>query len=807
MTSSKRFAGIILLSTTFFVLGFIRLNDLTLYQDSVLNVLWGTALAQGKGFIDETQPIPSPTIVETPLYPIILTPSFMIFPHSLITAKILTLFFGCCAIVSLYLLLTNFVSESLAFASTTLFALSPLTLLFATEAIPELLFISVFLLVFYVSIPYFRGSLIGRKKLLFFVLVSLLPLLHWYGYALSIALTIVLFSENKKYDSGTVLLLTIFLVGLLILRNTSMGTSAALPIFSYLIHQYTPPDAPFIVELWQRILHNGVKYLFQCAGVVFFTVPTNVLLAPLSFTQLLLSIIDTISVYSPFIFVPLIFIGLTEEWKSSSGKVRVLFFIISLGIVVTTPRYDFRIIFPLVPLILLFSIRGFSHLINAGKVSLFYRYFGFTVFVTILLPNVFTTIEMLRSNITYLRSADRVRVARTSYESFAYYSKPWERIGKWFSANVPQGTVVVAPSKEVSLYAPHIKLLVLTKTVPVPIFESSIRMHQAEFLVVPFVVGTMPEYAIQTTEGVRCSYELIATHGQVGIYKIHYRNLSLLPFPESNPQSTADSLYRSLRKSIHSEQYTTALYTLHELKNHYPFPEDLHFHKLLINVFSQNDSLAQRDFRILTRFPHASPYIPLARSFLETLTSYKNAREAKNPVAASDELFRISQFYLNTGYTTQAERLLNEALSVDSANFIGLLWALHLSIQNGSPNTLYLQRLTSLESTNILVQAFHRILRVRDSLAHARTFHEYSRIDSVLANIYQTIGLPNEAIDYGEKSIAYDPTNSNRWFYLGQLYEEQGAPLAAYKLYKKTLEIDSSHTQARLSIYRIKKGL
>lgn len=807
MKLQNRFVGITLIIILFATLGVLRLNDLCLYNESVYNVLWGTAFIQGKGFLDETQPLPAPTAVEAPLYPLILAPMLGIFPYSLTVTKILSLLFGCCALLLMYFLLQQRVQEWVAISITALFAVSPMTLLFATEALPEFLFVCVVLFVFYRATNFFENITSQKTRLLLLILVSLSPLLHIGGYALVCSAFLILFYENRKYDAVTVLLTTIVFVGVLYVRNLSLP-QASVPIgLSFFEHRFTSGDTPLVVELWKRALHNGSAYLLHGAGLLLVAPPMHLLLDPSMLTQTLASFFHKNSHYLLLIFAPILIIGLIEDWKSTIGKLRILFAITYSSIVLFAPSYDIRYIFPLFPFLLFFMAVGFYQLHNTLQKKQIVLSLVIVLLLLVLVPNALATAELVRSNILYTSNPDTLQIRKTSYESFTYYSTPWKRVGEWFTTNVPEGAIVVTPSKELALFASHVKILLLQRTVPVPQFESAIRKHQADYIVTPFVIEGVPEYCIQMTEGVRCSYELVAMKSHVGIYKIHYKNLSTTTYPALPQKGVTDTLYRSLRAAIHHEQYDSALTILQRLKKHYPHAADLQFQKLLIDVFSLRDSAANTDLHVLSTLPHASPYLILATSFLETLKSFKNSKEMKNPVAASDELFRISQFYWNTGYPIQAERMLQEALRVDSANFIGLLWALHYSIENGAPKLAYLKTLTALEPTNILVQAFHRIIRVRDSLARAQSPIERSRIDSTLADIYQTIGLPDEALDYAERSVAQDPLNSVRWYFLGLLYEKQGAPIAAYKLYKKVLEIDSTYTQAQLSLYRIKKGI
>lgn len=804
--------AIALVLVSFFVLGLLRLNDLSVYSDSTRYVIWGTSFSQGKGFVDDTQPLPEYYVVNAPLYSVVLSPALLLFPFSLTAAKIVTLLFGCVALWLFYQWAKKQSTERFALLLTIILAWLPFTVVLATEALSETLFLTTLFLLLLFAEKYFAGTLSLKEKIFALILLALLPLIREIGFVFLFAAALVLFSENRKYDSLTVLLASFVLWGLWYLRNTTVGipSESQAPNTLFFFQRFvTPEGTPLILELWQRFLINGGQYLHQLTGFAFYAFPTNLVLEPSGLFLALTSLRESLAWILLLLFVSLLLLGLWKDWKTATGKIRVLFLLFYAGVLLLYPMLDTRFVFPVIPF-LLWNIAGgvrvLADIVRQPKVA------GAgvgVIAVLLIVPNIVAIAEIEKSNFRYKQGPELANVQSSSYESIAYYTTPWQRIGEWFKKNVPQGTVVATPAKEMSLFAPHLKFLEINRGVPTPMYEAFLRKHQAEYLIAPFVVDNITDYYIQMHEGKRLQYELLAQFSRVGIFRIHYIYREPKPFlPPQTPEGKLDSLYTTFRAFLHSENYSEAQQTLEQFSQLYPRSAESQFQKLLLHTLMANDSAATQDLKVLYSLPLSTPYIPTAFAFVSIAETYKKAlQKYSENLLQSEELFHISRFYWNMGYPTQAARIMNEALHADSTNFIGLLWALHYSIEANKPQRSFLKQLDSLEYSNVLVQGFHRILRLRDSLAHAQTSGEKAKLYRTLADIYDAIGLPDEALDNAEKSISFEPLNPDRWLALASLYEKQKALFGAYVLYKKVLTLEPRHPEAQLALYKLRQSL
>ena len=152
------------IAVLFFLLGILRLNDLSLYTDSTRYLAWGNSIAHGNGFVDDTQPVPEYYVVNAPLYSAVLAPVLAIFPMSLAAAKVWTLLWGVLSIILFYFLMRRMTSVPTALLAAVFFAFNPLTLTLCTEVLSEAPFLCCTLFSFTSAGKYFRKQYFTMAK-------------------------------------------------------------------------------------------------------------------------------------------------------------------------------------------------------------------------------------------------------------------------------------------------------------------------------------------------------------------------------------------------------------------------------------------------------------------------------------------------------------------------------------------------------------------------------------------------------------------------------------------------------------------
>ncbi len=803
--------GILILLFTFLIVTSARINDLSIYSDSTRYVIWGTSVAHGKGFVDDTQPLPEYYVVNAPLLSVVLAPVMSLFPFSLYAAKVLVILISCCMIFLFYRFLLLHFDKRLSLLLTTLFSFLPLTLTISTEVLSESLFLAIVFIIFSILHRYFSGSITIKEKITVLVLLTLLPLVREIGLALTLAVILILFYESKYKELLLLFLSTSVTLGLWYFRNTSLNipSDSQSPNIQFIFqHFVTPQGTPILIELWQRILINSKEYFQQLAGLILFSFPTNVILSPTPLHKFFTHVITNHGSVLFIITTPLLIAGIIEEWKTNDGKMRILFLLFYIFIVLLYPLLDPRFIYPLIPLLLFLYTKALQRIYTFLKVTPPIRIAITSLLVLIPALSFTITYDIVKSNVYYLLHKEKLQPSESSYESILYYTTPWEQIGEWLKNNVPAGSTLITPLKEVSIFAPHIKHQEVNRGVPTPMFEESIRSSQATYILNPFVTDNITDYEIQTTESNRFSYELLTRISRVGIYKIHYNYRTLNPpAASSTPYTNLDSLYKAIRSAIHNENYDNAITGIKQIVKQYPRTADIMYQYAIVLSLMGKDTAARTQLQNLYKLPMSAQYIPLTSAFISIMDLNLQSQKENSPNQLTDVLFETSRFYWSMGYPTQAKRIIQKAIEADTTNFIALLWALHYSIEDNKPRLQYLKTLQSLDSSNILVQSFQRILRLRDSIAISKTNQQRSQYYATLASIYNEIGLPAEAIDYAERSIAYDSTNVHRWYLLGSIHEQQNSPIAALKSYKTSTSIDSTAIEPKLAYYRLRKAL
>jgi len=153
---------------------------------------------------------------------------------------------------------------------------------------------------------------------------------------------------------------------------------------------------------------------------------------------------------------------------------------------------------------------------------------------------------------------------------------------------------------------------------------------------------------------------------------------------------------------------------------------------------------------------------------------------------------QAASLYWKLGYYRHAARMMDTLLTVNNSYMFGLLWGLHYHLQIGDTAMAktYLRKLEQMDSTNIVVESFHRIFDLADSLRVEREPRSRSNLRLAIASIYRTLELPETAIDEGERAIGEDHTNINAYFFIALVFSMEHKDVAAEHAYRDARQID-----------------
>ena len=819
IASLKNHIAIVIISVLFVGAGLLRMNDLSLYSpDSTRYMIWGNSLAQGKGFLDSTQPDPDRTVVHAPLYSILIVPIEYFFPLSHTAVKIWTLCFGVLALVLLYLYLNRSVGTKLAVVGTILFACNPLVLIYSTEVLSEAPFVAS---VLFILLMVNRLSSGDGSKMLFGVLcftLAVVPILREVGTALVIAVA-AHFVLRKQWGRAFVIVLCVLIVVCLwyfrnhVLIGFAPGSQAdnLSMVFEHIV---TPPDAPLVNEFALRMWLNFKEYFLKLGGMLlypqFATHQLNIAVHGTSVNEALRLIFSYGKVIVVLVGIPLMVLGVYRDVKdSSTASVRALFCILYLTSVFVYPIHDIRFLAPLLPMMIYYCIRSVQWYLSRreGTASTTMLRYSPVVAIIFMLPNLYSVQSILKTNIAYKESPSEFykQISRLSTYP-AIFGQPWSLMGKWIQENLPSEVTIASPAKDLAVVIGERKLLELNPGVPLPTFEMLLRDHGVDYMLAPIRWQDMKVYELLMTESARFWFEPVYRVSNLVLLKIHSRfREHSAERPSSNDTSQAfviSSLLRKGRQELINEQYESASQTLTQAVTLDPFTAEVVYHCMISYAMMGDQKNASVYFQRLLTLPQAGTFIPLARHHMRLMELSNALKSVRAPEELAVKTFDVAQNYWKLGYYKRAQSLMNGVLSKDSTYFNGLLWGFHFNYQLGDTAyaQVYLRHLQQIDSVNPIVQAFSAFIQYDRILSATHDDSVRSAIHLSKAELYKKIDLKEEALDEAERALHANPQNTDAMVFMSLMYELKGRLRTAKLSYQRVLTLQQQNSFAQAKI-------
>ena len=757
----------------FFLLGFARTNDLSLYTDSTRYLIWGNSVAHGKGFVDDTQPVPEYYIVNAPFYAVLLAPVLLVFPMSLMAAKIWTLLWAAFALILLYRWLLRFTVTAMALAVVLFLAVNPLMLVISTEVLTEAAFIALVISSFLLAERIESGEASTKHRIMLVGILSVIMLLREIGISLVAAFAVSYFFRKRYKDLVIILVAAGVLFGIWTLRNTVLvgvpADNQAPNLKFFFGHFVTPPDASLASELLARASINLKGYFGETGGSLFYRFPMNLMVSPGSAFAGAAGLISSLNLVIALSILAFLLAGVVIDLRSSrTSSLRLLFLVFYTVIILFYPVHDIRFQLPLLPVVLFYIVRVLevlrSSLSKQGKRVPIWVAGLFLLLVA--MPNILCCYELLRTNLSYRAAPTEFWRRSTSDDASSnYFGTPWSEMGKLVGNHV-QGTASIACSeKEIVPFAPQFKFLEVNRGVPLPMLESMLRTYDISHLIAAESYGNVETFQVSLSASSRFRLDLIDSVAGLKLYKV----ISLLREPSFASRGQvltlstvrASDLMRLGRLSLRSERYSDALAFFTAARKQYERQSEITFYILATHALAGDSLEAVQELPRLYASPSATSFIPPARVFLYAMNELKQVRSAPDNPGASDRLYDAARTVWNLGYGRQAYRLVKELLSRDPNHFVGLLWGWHWGIQLGDTAAAgaYLARLQGIDSANAVVRSFTTMARAHRDLRRASTPTDQCNLHILLANEYTKMELPEEAFDEVERALRADPVS------------------------------------------------
>jgi tetratricopeptide (TPR) repeat protein len=779
---------IALLAVGFIAAGLARLNDLSLYTDSTRYLIWANSLAQGNGFLDSTTPEPTRFVMNAPLYPVLLVPSQLAWPWSLDAAKIWTLLWGAAAVVLFFYWMRRSFGPLSSLASAAFLALHPLFFVVSSEVLSEAPFMALLLVVLLTIEPLVQSKAGSRWAFLAAALLVLLPLVREVAFAFALAAAIVLAHAGRLRKAGLILGGAALVIVAWNIRNAfflpELQAGQEANIQFLFGHFVTPQGESLLNEFVTRIWLNARGYLWTIAGGVFHPFPSNLVHEPSALYTLLEGGLGVAKLVVLLGALALALHGvLLDIEKAGTGLFRPLAVLLFGLIVLVYPVHELRFVLPILPLLVYFIVRSLTDLgrrfIPQGTLR---QGAGFALASLVMFPNALALTELVRTNARYQDNPESfARQVLDSGDASAFYTRPWEHMGAWIVDHVAQGSVIASPAKEIASYVPDRAVLELSRSVPGPLFDRSLRDYAVEYLLATTVWADFRSYEFAMTESRRFRFEPLHSTGALTLFRVRrepWASAQAVGVSEADTTAyDAPALLRRGRRHLLRLEYIEALGTLAEAARLAPLQAEITAQQIFGLSVVGDVERSRALFEQLFTMPQSTAHISLARSHLALAEQLQIAFEATTSTERSGRAIAAGRGYWDLGYGALALRVMQNALRLDSTSFDAALWACHFARQNADTllSRRYLAMLKEIDVTAPIITDMSAIDEAGAALARTVTPSERVGLLLRLADRYEKLELIEEALDDLERAQAIAPGDARVRLAMTRIFEHKGA--------------------------------
>lgn len=791
---TKLHPPLIVISLFFVVFGYLRLNDTSIYTDSTRYVIWGTSFSHARGFVDDTQPDPERYVVNAPFYSIVLSPVLLIFPYSLTAAKILTLLIGVCSLILFYVWLTHRFGKTYALVGTLLLASNPLMFVMATEAMSETTFIALIILAM-ILLESFEPerSITSGTSVYLLIILAILPVLREVSITFVAAFVVVLIAKKSYRNAALIAIAAALVVAGWMIRNMVVvgipSISQSTNVNFIFGHFVTSGDTSLVSELIQRIIVNVKSFYIFTISLLLYPFPQSLIVDPGTVFRAFFRSLSVAKYILPFIVLPLMLTGIIQDRKRGpKANITLMFFIFYFGIIVLYPVQDVRFLLPLLPFLIYYVMASVRYLFGTAFLRSGKTRMGLTIVATalIVIPNITCDIEVVRTDWQYEHSPTELYEKIThSVAKKELFIRPWKPFGTWIKQNIPDSVVIASTFKELSIFIGDRKILEINYGVPTPMFERFLRDYGVEYVISAGMNEYPRPYEFIMKETKRYWFEPVHSLSGLVLYRVHHSLIEPPPTEDgtsdTHPDSTtARGMLDRGRTLLLNGKYADAIAEFNNAGNRGINPTMVAYQMTIAYAMSSQQVEASKWLQKLYSMPQSTSYIPAARMHLQAMDTYRAAGSTTDLYQRSSQLFDVAALYWNFGYRSQGFSLLRDILQKDTTNFVSLLWGWDYAMELGNEHQAasYLKTLVSIDRTNAVVKGFRAITAINDTLRRTKNPRERSRLVLDAARTYSSIGLPDEAFDQVERSIAEDRTNDSAYRYLIELFETINKPWA-----------------------------
>jgi tetratricopeptide (TPR) repeat protein len=334
-------------------------------------------------------------------------------------------------------------------------------------------------------------------------------------------------------------------------------------------------------------------------------------------------------------------------------------------------------------------------------------------------------------------------------------------------------------------------------------FERYLRDFEASYLLTVNVWDSVETFQYQMPESRRLWFSPSFSVAGTRIYEIRS---SILDPPRvraiSAPDTTtARGLLIAGRNAMLEQRYHDALGFFGRCLQKNPSQPEVAFQLVSALSFLGDSVGAMNMVEQLFTLPKSTAYSQSVQSTLAIMEQILKAKRFPNPSTRSFAIFEAGLACWGLGYREAARSVMREVVRLDSMNFVGALWGIHIARELGDTleSNRFLYRLKRIDRNAQIVGDWEEIRRLGESL-RKHGDRKPAEIHLALARVYAKIELFDEAIDATLRALKLESANVDAWLYKGEVMEKKKAPYGAAVSYRQVLRLEphNSFAQSKL---------
>jgi tetratricopeptide (TPR) repeat protein/4-amino-4-deoxy-L-arabinose transferase-like glycosyltransferase len=811
--------GIFVICGLFLIVGSFAFNQMIIYTpDSARYVVWANSLAQLEGFKDATGPEIVRYVVHAPLYPLLLAPSALLFPDSVIAAKATTLCIGCLAIILLFLWLKRSVGERYALAGALVLALNPLMMIYSTQILSDVAFGACVIGFFLLGRKFAEERRVPWSVDTAFVAIVVAGVfMREVGLALMLAAMAFFLWKKQTSRALIVLAVTVLFYLLWYVRNEIIVAGAENPSMRnslyFFSHLYTPNQAGLFEEFAKRFWVNLNVYKNFLGKLLLMPEFVSRAYSVITTTDPFVAFVLRILPVGQFVLVGATFgflgIGTWHEYKHSRWFSLIVSFLVCYSVpILFYPINDNRFLFPIVIVMIFLCIVGLRQSVtwlrSRRRSNVVVRNAGWFL-ILLLLPNISWMQSFAWNNEQYSRSPEDLYRKYESGNGYAeMFAKPFHLAAQWIVQHSDSSAVILTRWKELALWLDGRKIVEFNPfSTPGP-FDFLLRDYAVKYIVAANWRAALNEYETLFAQSTRFDFVLRYRVGNAEVYEVVPKGTASAQDVETPDDSSTSALYV---KALHSleDNPRGAAKILKDLAPKTGGHGAIVFHIGVAEEFAGQLDSASALFAKFTSLSQAGAYIQMAWYHQEIISRIKMAEAAPNPDERARRFHVVAINYWELSYCRQAMKMLDRSLEAVPDFFPSLITYALFSYQEGdiASSRAYLKKAAAMEPSNSLVVGLSTILACEDSIRKNASQDRRRNLELEIARANIGMGIRESAIDELLSVLHDDPANRMALRLLAETYEVKRRYAPAVQMYRRLAKLEPTDSVAEAKLQEL----